>query len=210
MRAYPLIFPLFEERAAKLTPLLVLYSWFSVPSNLDPAALGIEEDQTLYQELVDAPPHIKEQMDKPNGVLPPIHPYSKIPKALQDGLSRACQRKTTPQMEKGMSATLAQAFSLKKFTAAIKHLSKDKAPGPSMVNSNMIKAWDAGMIAYNHSMMQVLWEHKRIPIWWKDHVLSPLSKISGNTELKNIRPISLFEIIRKKWTDMIVRRIQAV
>ena len=185
-------------------------SWFSVPTNLDPAALAIEEDQALYQELVDPPPHIKEQMDKPNGILPPIHPDSKIPKALQDGLRRACQRKSTPQMEEDMSATLAQAFSLEEFTAAIKHLSKDKAPGPSMVNSNMIKAWDAGMIAYIHSMMQALWEHKTIPIWWKDHILSPLPKIPGNTELKNMRPISLFEIIRKIWTGMIVRRIQAV
>jgi hypothetical protein len=67
-------------------------------------------------------------------------------------------------MEEDMSATLAQALSLEEFTAAIKHLSKDKAPGPSMVNSNMIKAWDVGMIAYIHSMMQVLWEHKTIPI----------------------------------------------
>jgi hypothetical protein len=68
-------------------------------------------------------------------------------------------------MEEDMSATLARAFSLEEFTAAIKQLFKDKAPGPSMVNSNMIKAWDAGMIAYIHSMMQVLWEHKTIPIW---------------------------------------------
>jgi hypothetical protein len=66
-------------------------------------------------------------------------------------------------MEEDMSATLAQAFSLEEFTAAIKHLSKDKTPGPSMVSSNMIKAWDAGMIAYVHSMMQVLWKHKTKP-----------------------------------------------
>jgi hypothetical protein len=55
-----------------------------------------------------------------------------------------------------------------------------------MVNSNMIKAWDAGMIAYIHSMMQLLWEHKTISIWWKDHNLSPLPKIPGNTEQKNM------------------------
>jgi hypothetical protein len=76
-------------------------------------------------------------------------------------------------MEEDMSAALAQAFSLVKFTVVIQHLSKDKAPGLSMVNSNMIKAWDAGMITYVHSMMQVLWEHKTIPIWWRDHGLSP-------------------------------------
>jgi hypothetical protein len=67
------------------------------------------------------------------------------------------------------------------------------------------------MIAYVHLMMHVLWEHHQTrPIWWKDHILSPLPKIPGNTELKNMRPISLFEIIRKIWTGMIVRRIQAV
>jgi hypothetical protein len=99
--------------------------WFQVLSKLDPAVLATEEDQALWPELVDPPPHIKEQMDKPNGVLPQIHPDSKIPKDLQDGLHRACQQKYTPQMEEGMSAALAQAYSLEEFTAAIKHLSKD-------------------------------------------------------------------------------------
>jgi hypothetical protein len=91
-----------------------------------------------------------------------------------------------------MGEALAKPFSLVEFTAAIKHFSKDKAPGPSMVNSNMIKSWDAEMVAYIHSLMQALWEHKTIPIWMKDHILSPLPKIPGNTELKNMRPISLF------------------
>jgi hypothetical protein len=59
-------------------------------------------------------------------------------------------------MEEDMSEALAQAFSSEEFTAAIKHLSKDKAPGLFMVNSNISKAWDAGMSAYVHSMMQVL------------------------------------------------------
>jgi hypothetical protein len=67
-------------------------------------------------------------------------------------------------MEEDMSATLAQAFSLEEFTAATKHLSKDKAPGPSMVNSNMIKAWDAGIVQeprivnYNRGLRLVLVE----------------------------------------------------
>jgi hypothetical protein len=39
-----------------------------------------------------------------------------------------------------------------------------------MVNSNIVKAWDAGMTAYVNSMMQALWKHKTIPIWWEDHV----------------------------------------
>jgi hypothetical protein len=43
-----------------------------------------------------------------------------------------------------VSAALAQAFFLEQITATIKHLSKDKVPGQSMVNSNMIKAGTLG------------------------------------------------------------------
>jgi hypothetical protein len=63
-----------------------------------------------------------------------------------------------------MQELLASAYTLEVFKSAIKHLSKDKAPGPSMVHSNMIKAWDDGMITYVHSLMQALWETKTIPI----------------------------------------------
>jgi hypothetical protein len=67
------------------------------------------------------------------------------------------------------------------------------------------------MVMYKHSlMMQAFWQIKTILIWFKDHILSPLPKIPGNTDDKNMRPISLFEIIRKTWTGMVVRRIQRV
>jgi hypothetical protein len=185
-------------------------SWFSVPSNLDPAALAIEEDQTLYQKLVDPPPHIKEQMDKPNGVLPLIYPDSKISKALQ-----AFQRKSTPQMEEDMSATLAPCTGilLRGIHCGYQTLIQRQGAWPvhgQLQHDQGMGYWDDGMIAYIHSMMQVLWEHKTIPISWKDHILSPLPKIPVHTELKNMRLISLFEIIRKIWTCVIVRGIQAV
>jgi hypothetical protein len=109
-----------------------------------------------------------------------------------------------------MQELLASAYTLEEFKSAIKHLSKDKAPGPSMVNSNMIKAWDDGVVTYVHSLMQARWETKTIPIWSKDHILSPLPKIPGNPDLKNMRLISLFEIIRKIWTGMVVRCIKRV
>jgi hypothetical protein len=137
-----------EDGHTRTTPHEVVYiidkffdGWYLVPSNLDPTALAIEEDQALYQELVDPPPHIKEQMDKLNGISPPIHPDSKIPKDLQDGLRRACQRKSTPQMEEDMSANLAQAFSLEESTAAIKHLSTRPVHGQLQHDHGMGR-WD--------------------------------------------------------------------
>jgi hypothetical protein len=47
-----------------------------------------------------------------------------------------------------MQELLTSAYTLEEFKSAIKHLSKDKAPGPFMVSSNMIEAWDDGMITY--------------------------------------------------------------
>jgi hypothetical protein len=185
-------------------------NWFGVPENLNPAALAIERSPVLWQELAHPPPDIQAAMDSPDGHIPPIHPDSKIPKDLQDGLRRACRSKATPTLRQDMQELLASAYTFEEFKSAIKQFSKDKAPGPSTVNSKMIKAWVDGMVTYVHSLMQGLWETKTIPIWFKDHILSPLPQIPGNTDLKNMRPISFFEIIRKIWTGMVVRRIQRV
>jgi hypothetical protein len=170
--------------------------------------LAIEQSPVLWQELDNPPPDMQAAMDSLDGHIPPIHPDSKIPKDLQDGLRRACRSKATPALRQDMQELLASAYTLKEFKSAIKHLSKDKAPGPSMVNSKMIKAWDDGMMTYVHSLMQALCEIKTVPIWCKDHILSLLPKIPDNTDLKNMHPINLFEIIRKIWTGMVVCRIQ--
>ena len=52
-----------------------------------------------------------------------------------------------------------------------------------------------------------MWEHKYAPQWWRDRVLCPAPKSSDASSLTNMRPISLFEILRKLWTGIIITRI---
>ena len=55
-----------------------------------------------------------------------------------------------------------------------------------------------------------MWEHHHIPTWWQDRLVTLLPKEQGNHDLAKIRPISLFEIIRKLWASMVTRRVQQV
>ena len=44
----------------------------------------------------------------------------------------------------------------------------------------------------------------------KDKVIRLAPKVAGNSDLKNMRPISLYEVIRKIWTTIIAKRIHLV
>jgi hypothetical protein len=107
-----------------------------------------------------------------------------ITKDLHDGRRRACHIKVTPALREDMQELLALTYTLEEFKSAIKHLSKDKAPGLSKVNSNMIKAWDSGTIA------------RRFSSGGKTISCSLSQRFLG-TPTKNMHPISLFEIIEK-------------
>ena len=58
---------------------------------------------------------------------------------------------------------------------------------------------------YQH--LQNIWTTRTTPKWLKDKVLKLAPKLIGNSELKNMRPISLYEILRKLWTTIVGKRI---
>jgi hypothetical protein len=55
-----------------------------------------------------------------------------------------------------------------------------------------------------------MWQHKFVPAWGQDRLITFLLKEPGIHDLSKIRPISLFEIIRKMWPSMVFRRVQRV
>ncbi len=55
-----------------------------------------------------------------------------------------------------------------------------------------------------------MWQHKTVPAWWQDRLITLLPKEPGIHDLSKIRPISLFEVIRKMWASMVSRRVQHV
>ena len=58
--------------------------------------------------------------------------------------------------------------------------------------------------------MANIWKSRTIPDWFKDKEIALAPKIPGNDQLDNMRPISLYEIVRKVWTTIIAKRINRV
>jgi hypothetical protein len=58
--------------------------------------------------------------------------------------------------------------------------------------------------------MTNIWKSRTILIWFKDKLMKLAPKIPGNDQLDNMRPISLYEIIRKIWTTIVARQINRV
>jgi hypothetical protein len=71
----------------------------------------------------------------------------------------------------------------------------------------MVKAWSAETrhLVYYH--MNNIWTKRATPGWFKDKLIKLAPKIAGSTELNNMRPISLYEVIRKAWATIVGRRI---
>ena len=55
--------------------------------------------------------------------------------------------------------------------------------------------------------MENIWITRSTPKWFKDKLIKLAPKIAGNTQLKIMRPISLYKTLRKAWTTIIGKRI---
>jgi exonuclease III len=178
---------------------------YNVPTNLDPSAEFLQDDRSCWTNLLEGldPDGCDDEEDT-------IHPESKIPAALQRKLKDVCRIKAAAPMMEEMEKAMSDPISFEVFEAAINSLKSDKAPGPSMVTPNMIKAWSHDTLHYAYELINGLWEAKHIPKWWSDHILCPAPKKSNDPVMDNIRPIGLFEVIRKVWTGIIGARIHTV
>jgi hypothetical protein len=72
----------------------------------------------------------------------------------------------------------------------------------------MIRAWPPSYTSLVHSILCRLWAHHHIPKVWRRRLLTPLPKIPGSTALSNLRPITLYDCLRKIWTTLITNQIQ--
>jgi hypothetical protein len=125
-------------------------------------------------------------------------------------LQATCQCTLSAVAKTEIADSLHAPISEQDFTDALDHVQKKRAPGPSMVTTNMIRAWSPNTRYIAFVLLDNLWKNKEVPEWWADGVLCPIPKKPGDTTLQNnMRPIGLLEVIRKVWTGIIFRRIEA-
>lgn len=179
---------------------------YSVPTNLDPAAAKLQDKKGFWCELlhgVDDTGVFDDESDI-------IHEQSSIPPTLQRKIKDVCKIKASDHLIRDMKTAMEADITFEDFEEAIKALKYDKAPGPSMVTPNMIKAWSTDTLRFAYALIHGLWQAKHIPKWWSDHILCPAPKKSNDPVMDNIRPIGLFEVIRKAWTGIIGARIHTM
>jgi hypothetical protein len=61
-----------------------------------------------------------------------------------------------------------------------------------------------------HTHMSALWQMQETPQWMKGKRLKLSLKVPGNLQIKNMRPISLYKVIRKVLTTAIAKIIHRV
>jgi hypothetical protein len=174
--------------------------WYDTPQDLDPAAHSLSHDPHYWETLL----HLDPACHTP----PLLHPDSAIPAPLQTGLRRACAMKTTPSFNTLLADNINKEIAYEEFSRELNALTNGAAPGPSDATASMVKAWPESVRKLVYKHMLNIWKTRASPTWIKDKVIKLAPKIAGNTELKNnMRPISLYEVVRKVWTTIIAKRI---
>jgi hypothetical protein len=123
----------------------------------------------------------------------------------------ACALKVqNPTATSELHTAMQQPFTFEEFNRARHKLTKDKSSDPSGVTNNQMKWWNDTTARTVYELSNIMWKHHSVPQFWQDRLMTLLRKINGVNDLSKIRPISLFENIRKLWAGMVLRRVQSI
>ena len=98
----------------------------------------------------------------------------------------------------------------------VRSKANNKSPGLSGFTINMLKELPEEVQRRLHGAMCYIWEHRNDPgqntpeSWTARWLCMIPKKKNGNITLDSIRPISLYEVLRKVWTSIITARISKV
>jgi hypothetical protein len=138
-----------------------------------------------------------------------------VPEHLLDAVNKSfAMHKDNHVLHSVMSDTLSREITFQDFCAEINKRANNKSPGPSGFTINMLKALPSSVLEQLFSSLVTIWkstDNELVPTTWYTSWLCLIPKDKfGAPSLERIRPISLFEVIRKVWTSVLVTRITRV
>ncbi len=170
--------------------------WMGVPQSLNSIADIIESEPTCWHALLDG------------SYVPTTNP---IPAPIQNAIARAMQAKPLrPGIREELHSAMNAPLSFVEFEHCRLHLASGKSPGPSGLTTTQMKHWSPETSKVVFDLSSIMWWYHHVPQWWQDRLMTLLPKEPGVHDLTKIRPISLFEIIRKFWAGMITTRVQQI
>ena len=163
--------------------------WYSTPTDQHPFARHLHDPAWIQ--------HLLHGTATPTATLPSTF--------CQDAFFHACRRRVTPEQQRSLHTTIGAPLQWHEYDAEIHLLMNGKAPGPSGVTATMIKAWPPETHSSVFDCLASIWSHRHVPNWWLHSYLHPIPK-KGAATLENLRPLGLYEILRKILAAIIIKR----
>ena len=130
-----------------------------------------------------------------------------IPSDISSILWKSTNKRPAPNSKlQVFQSTVMNTPSFDDFTRELKNGSADSSGGPSGLTYGMMKTWPVRVQRAVYDALASNWVTKEIPDDWKWRWLLPIPKVEDPT-LKQLRPLSLMEVLRKLWSKLFVRRI---
>ena len=138
--------------------------------------------------------------------------FSKVPahlrKAISDSLT---EHSRNYKLKEDMAASLTMEVTYEDFKNTVDGKASGKAPGISQFSINMLKGLPEELLFPVYRALNHLWTNRDTgisPESWKNRLLVMVPKLSESAPaLDRVRPISLYEVLRKVWTTIITARI---
>ncbi|GET56224.1 RNA-directed DNA polymerase from mobile element jockey-like [Rhizophagus irregularis DAOM 181602=DAOM 197198] len=100
---------------------------------------------------------------------------------------------------------------LEEWLSTVSSMPNDKAPGPSMITYEMLKHLGSNTSALVLILVQSCFHTADIPDLWRQAMVFPIPKPhEWKCQLKNTRPITLLEVIRKSLVKLFYNRLVSI
>ena len=93
------------------------------------------------------------------------------------------------------------------FEKEISRMNPHSTGGISGLTYFMVQKWEERVKKKIFEELREFWIRKKVPEGWGDRMLAPIPKVPDPT-LSELRPLMLFEVLRKIWTGMIMSKIR--
>jgi len=93
------------------------------------------------------------------------------------------------------------------FEDMIKKMNPNSTGGISGLTYHMVQKWEERVKKKVYEELKGSWIRREVPKGWGDSMLAPIPKVIDPT-LTELRPLMLFEVLRKIWTGLIMGKIR--
>ena len=141
--------------------------------------------------------------------------FSKVPVHLRNSIAESLmEHSSNSSLKEQVAASLAREITFQEFKNTVIGKASGKSPGISQFSINMLKGLPEDLLFSVYRALNHLWVNRDTgisPESWKNRFLAMVPKVAESAPvLDQIRPISLYETLRKVWTTIVTSRITEV